>query len=255
MALLEVRNIEAYYGAAVALRGVSLDVAQGTIVAVLGANGAGKTTLLKTITGALDPRAGSITFNGVEIQGRETWDVAAVGIAHVPEGREVFRHLNVEENLRMGAYRRNDSAEVEKDLEAVYEYFPRLRERGSQHAGLLSGGEQQMVAIGRAVMARPSLMLLDEPSLGLSPLLVQEIFLIIRRLAAERGTTMLLVEQNANVALSVSDVGYVLEVGRIVLNGPSRELADNPDIREFYLGVRDAGIRGTRRRRRKKQWR
>ncbi len=255
MALLEVRNIEAYYGAAVALRGVSLDVAKGTIVAVLGANGAGKTTLLKTITGALDPRAGSVTFNGVEIHGRETWDIAAVGIAHVPEGREVFRHLSVEENLRMGAYCRNDSAEIEKDLEAVYEYFPRLHERGRQHAGLLSGGEQQMVAIGRAVMARPSLMLLDEPSLGLSPLLVREIFLIIRRLAAERGATILLVEQNANIALSVSDIGYVLEVGRIVLTGPSGELAENPDVREFYLGVRDAGVRGTRRWRRKKQWR
>ncbi len=255
MALLEVRNIEAYYGSAIALRGVSLDVQQGTIVTVLGANGAGKTTLLKTISGAIDPRAGTVKFDGVEVQGFETWDVAAQGISHVPEGREVFRHLSVEENLRMGAYRRRDSAGIESDLEAVYGYFPRLRERRRQHAGLLSGGEQQMVAIGRSVMARPRLMLLDEPSLGLSPLLVHEIFGIIKRLAQERGTTMLLVEQNANVALSVADLGYVLEVGRIVLTGPARELAENPDVREFYLGVRDAGIRGTRRWRRKKQWR
>lgn len=255
MALLEVRNIEAYYGSAIALRGVSLDVPQGTIVTVLGANGAGKTTLLKTISGAIDPRAGSVRFDGVEVQGMETWDVAAHGISHVPEGREVFRHLSVEENLRMGAYRRRDAAGIGADLEAVYGYFPRLRERNRQHAGLLSGGEQQMVAIGRAVMARPRLMLLDEPSLGLSPLLVQEIFAIVRRLARERGTTMLLVEQNANVALAVADLGYVLEVGRIVLDGTAQALADNPDVREFYLGVRDAGIRGTRRWRRKKQWR
>ena len=255
MAMLEVRNIEAYYGAAIALRGLSLDVAQGSIVAVLGANGAGKTTLLKTISGALDPRAGSVTFDGVAVQGLETWDVAALGISHVPEGREVFRHLSVEENLRLGAYRRRDSAGIESDLEAVFGYFPRLRERRRQHAGLLSGGEQQMVAIGRSVMARPRLMLLDEPSLGLSPLLVQEIFAIVTRLARERGTTMLLVEQNANVALSVADFGYVLEVGRIVLEGRSQDLADNPDVREFYLGVRDTGVRGTRRWRRKKQWR
>ncbi len=255
MALLEVRNIEAYYGSAIALRGVNLDVPQGTIVTVLGANGAGKTTLLKTISGAIDPRAGSVRFDGVEVQGMETWDVAAHGISHVPEGREVFRHLSVEENLRMGAYRRRDPAGIETDLEAVYGYFPRLRERNRQHAGLLSGGEQQMVAIGRAVMARPRLMLLDEPSLGLSPLLVQEIFAIVRRLARERGTTMLLVEQNANVALAVADFGYVLEVGRIVLDGTAQALAGNPDVREFYLGVRDAGIRGTRRWRRKKQWR
>lgn len=255
MALLEVRNIEAYYGSAIALRGVSLEVPQGTIVTVLGANGAGKTTLLKTISGALDPRAGTVKFDGVEVQGFETWDVAAQGISHVPEGREVFRHLSVEENLRMGAYRRGDSAGIEADLEAVFGYFPRLRERRRQHAGLLSGGEQQMVAIGRSVMARPRLMLLDEPSLGLSPLLVHEIFAIIKRLATERGTTMLLVEQNANVALSVADLGYVLEVGRIVLNGTAQELAENPDVREFYLGVRDAGVRGTRRWRRKKQWR
>lgn len=255
MALLEVRNVEASYGSAIALRGVSLDVPQGTIVAVLGANGAGKTTLLRTISGALEARTGSIRFDGTPVQGLETWEVAALGLSHVPEGREVFRHLTVEENLRMGAYRRRDAPGIETDLEAVFGYFPRLRERRRQHAGLLSGGEQQMVAIGRSVMARPSLMLLDEPSLGLSPLLVQEIFTIVRRLAQERGTTMLLVEQNANVALSVADLGYVLEVGRIVLEGSARELAENPDVREFYLGMRDAGVRGTRRWRRKKQWR
>ena len=255
MAMLEVRNLEAYYGSVVALRGVSLDIAEGTVVAVLGANGAGKTTLLRTITGAIDPRAGTVRFQDRNIQGMDTWDVAATGIAHVPEGREVFRHLSVEENLMMGAFRRRDAAGVADDLEAVYDYFPRLRQRARQHAGLLSGGEQQMVAIGRAVMSRPQLMVLDEPSLGLSPLLVEEIFIILRRLARERRTTMLLVEQNAHVALGFADRGYVLEVGRIVLEGASDQLAQNPDVREFYLGVRDTGVRGTRRWKRKKQWR
>jgi branched-chain amino acid transport system ATP-binding protein len=252
--LLEVRNLEASYGSVVALRGVSLEVAEGSVVAVLGANGAGKTTLLRAITGAIEPRAGTLRFDGLDIHGRDTWDVAAAGIAHVPEGREVFRHLSVEDNLRMGAFRRRD-ARVPADLAAVYEYFPRLRERSRQHAGLLSGGEQQMLAIGRAVMSRPRLMVLDEPSLGLSPLLVDEIFAILRRLAAEHGTTMLLVEQNAPVALSFADRGYVLEVGRIVLEGSAASLAENPDVREFYLGQREAGVRGTRRWKRRKQWR
>ena len=255
MALLEVRNVETYHGAVIALRGVSLSVAEGSIVSVLGANGAGKTTLLKSIAGAISPRTGTIVFDGAEVQGRETWTVAAHGIAHVPEGREVFRHLSVEDNLRMGAYLRRDTTEIEADLAAVYGYFPRLQERRRQHAGDLSGGEQQMVAIGRAVLARPRLMLLDEPSLGLAPLLVREIFAIVLRLAKERRTTMLLVEQNARIALDLADHGYVLEAGRIVLEGSSEQLAGNADVREFYLGVRDAGVRGTRRWKRRKQWR
>ncbi|MGE0735549.1 MAG: ABC transporter ATP-binding protein [Alphaproteobacteria bacterium] len=255
MALLEVRNLESYYGPIAALKGVSLNVDSGQIVAVLGANGAGKTSLLKTISGAIDPRAGSVTFDSKAIQGKDSWKIAGHGIAHVPEGREVFRHLSVLDNLKMGAFLRKDAAGVAEDLEAVFAYFPRLRERAKQNAGDLSGGEQQMVAISRAMMARPKLMLLDEPSLGLSPLLVKEIFAIIRRLNAERGVTMLLVEQNARMALDVAHYGYVLEVGRIVLDGTSERLQNNDDVKEFYLGIKEEGVRGVRRWKRKKQWR
>ncbi|MCW5774477.1 MAG: ABC transporter ATP-binding protein [Rhodospirillaceae bacterium] len=253
MALLELRNVEAYYGPIAALKGVSLDVAEGSIVTVLGANGAGKTTLLKAISGALDPEAGTIRFAGAEIQRRQSWDVAAAGIAHVPEGREVFRHLSVLDNLRMGAFLRRDG--IGTDLERVFAYFPALTARAQEMAGNLSGGEQQMLAIGRALMARPKLILLDEPSLGLSPLLVQEIYAIIRRLKQESGAAMLLVEQNAHMALDVADFGYVLEGGRIVLDGSAERLKSNEDVKEFYLGIRDAGIRGVRRWKRRKQWR
>ena len=255
MAQLEVRNVESYYGPIAALRGVSLDVERGAIVTVLGANGAGKTSLLKTISGALDPRIGSVKFEGRDLAGRDPWKIAAQGVVHVPEGREVFRHLSVLDNLKMGAFLRRDRAEVSGDLERVFGYFPRLKERIGQHAGNLSGGEQQMLAIGRALMARPRLMLLDELSLGLSPLLVTEIFGIVRRLNTELGMTLLLVEQNARMALDVAQFGYVLEGGRIVLAGTAARLKDNDDVKEFYLGLKSEGVRGERRWKRKKQWR
>jgi len=253
--ILEVRNVETYYGPIMAIRGVSLDVIAGKVVAVLGANGAGKTTLLKTIAGVLDPRVGTVTFRGEQIQNIDPNKVVKRGMSLVPEGRQVFPFLSVAENLAMGAYSRNDRAEIRKDIEIIHGYFPRLKERHKQPAGLLSGGEQQMVAIGRALMARPKLLLLDEPSLGLSPLLVQEIFAIIRRINADLGTTVLVVEQNAKAALDASDFGYIMELGRIVLSDDSAKLRANEDVREFYLGIKEGGIRGKRRWRRRKTWR
>ena len=253
--LLELRNIETYYGPIMAIRGVSLHVDEGEIVTVLGANGAGKTTLLKTASGALDSRKGQVLFGGVEIQCRDPDWVARLGIAHVPEGREVFPFLSVAENLAMGAYNRSDRDAVAADVDTVYDYFPGLRGLKTRMAGYLSGGEQQMLAIGRGFMARPKLLLLDEPSLGLSPTLVDEIFAIIARLNREQGLTILLVEQNANAALRVSARGYVMEVGGMVMDGSSDELLENADIKEFYLGKKDAGIRGRRRWKKRKTWR
>jgi branched-chain amino acid transport system ATP-binding protein len=253
--LLQMRNIETYYGPIMAIRGVSLDVNEGEIVAVLGANGAGKTTLLKTATGALDSNKGQVLLDGEEIQCRDPDWVARQGIAHVPEGREVFPVLTVAENLAMGAFNRDDKDAVAKDLETVYNYFPSLRDLNDKMAAYLSGGQQQMLAIGRGFMARPRLLLLDEPSLGLSPVLVQEIFRIIARLNREQGLTILLVEQNANVALQVSSRGYVMEVGGMVMDGPSDKLLNSDDIKEFYLGKKDEGIRGRRRWKKRKTWR
>ncbi len=253
--LLQMRNIETYYGPIMAIRGVSLDVNEGEIVAVLGANGAGKTTLLKTATGALDSNKGQVLLDGEEIQCRDPDWVARQGIAHVPEGREVFPVLTVAENLAMGAFNRKDKDAVAKDLETVYDYFPLLRGLSGQMAAYLSGGQQQMLAIGRGFMARPRLLLLDEPSLGLSPVLVQEIFGIITRLNREQGLTILLVEQNASVALQVSSRGYVMEVGGMVMDGPSDKLLESDDIKEFYLGKKDQGVRGRRRWKKRKTWR
>ena len=253
--ILELANVEASYGPVQALRGVSLSVMKGKIVTVLGANGAGKSTILKTISGIIDPSKGQIRFNGEEIQGRDPDKIVRGGIGHAPEGREVFALLTVEENLRMGAYTRRDRDGVASDIDLVYGYFPILRERARQEAGLLSGGQQQMLAIGRALLSRPKLMLMDEPSLGLSPLLTQEIFRIIVRINREQGTTILLVEQNANMALEVGDHGYVLEVGRIVMEDTCQRLAQNKDVQEFYLGMKAHGVRGQRRWKKKKQWR
>ena len=253
--LLEMRNIETFYGPIMALRGVSLEVPEGAIVTVLGANGAGKTTILKTISGVMEPQKGSIVFGGKPIHRHEPDWVARQGIAHVPEGREIFPFLSVYENLMMGAFTRHDRAALAGDLEAVYGYFPILKERADQPAAYLSGGQQQMLVIGRGLMARPKLMLLDEPSLGLSPLLVQEIFGIIRRLNEERKVTMLLVEQNANMALKVAHHGYVLELGRIVMNDTCERLRESEDVKEFFLGMKDEGARGRRRWKRKKTWR
>lgn len=253
--LLAASNIETYYGPIMAIRGVSFSVPEGSIVTILGANGAGKTTILKTISGAMDPQKGTVTFRGRPIQGLDPDRVARLGLSHVPEGREVFPLLSVRDNLMMGAYTRKDGDAVARDLETVYGYFPVLRARAHQRAGQLSGGEQQMLAISRALMAAPAMMLLDEPSLGLAPKLVKEIFDIIVRINRERGVTVLLVEQNANMALHIADYGYVLEVGRIVLEDTCARLLEKEDIKEFYLGVKERGVRGTRRWKRKKTWR
>jgi len=253
--VLEMRNVETYYGPIMAIRGVSLRVDESEIVAVLGANGAGKTTLLKTASGALDSNKGQVLFNGEEIQCRDPDWVARRGIAHVPEGREVFPFLTVSENLAMGAYNRQDKDAVAGDLQTVLAYFPALAALGDKLACYLSGGQQQMLAIARGVMARPKLLLLDEPSLGLSPVLVKEIFAIITRLNIEQGLTILLVEQNANAALQVSARGYVMEVGGMVMDGDSDQLLASEDIKEFYLGKKDEGIRGRRRWKKRKTWR
>ncbi len=255
-AVLTITNLEIYYGPIMAIRGVSLEVREGQIVTVLGANGAGKTTLLKTISGVMDPEKGEIIYRGENIAGANPDRVVRAGVVHVPEGREVFPLLTAEENLRMGAYTRSDTAEIRKDEEMVYSYFPILAERRRQAAGTLSGGQQQMLAIGRGLMARPRLMLLDEPSLGLSPLLVKEIFQIIRRLNREQGVTMMLVEQNAKVALEVADYGYVMELGRIVMADEASRLLQSKDVQEFYLGVRtEESQRGQKRWKQKKTWR
>jgi len=253
--ILKVSNIESYYGPIMAIRGVSLAVPRGKIIAVLGANGAGKTTILKTISGVLDPLKGTIELEGKPIQRMDADKIVRLGLSHVPEGREVFPFLSVRENLAMGAFLRKDRDGVARDLEKVFTYFPRLKERIDQPAGSLSGGEQQMLAISRALMNRPKLLLLDEPSLGLSPLLVKEIFSIIRRVNAEEGTSILLVEQNAKMALETAHYGYVLEVGRVVMDDTCERLMGSKDIQEFYLGAKEEGARGERRWKKKKNWR
>ena len=254
-ALLEVRNLEIFYGPIMAIRGVSLEVEKGQVVTVLGANGAGKTTLLKTISGIMDPEKGQVFFEGEEIQGKEPHQVVKRGIVQVPEGREVFPLLTVEENLALGAYTRKDRAEIARDRDLVFSYFPILAERRAQEAGTLSGGQQQMLAIGRGLMLRPKIMLLDEPSLGLSPLLTQEIFAILKRLNKDEGVTMMLVEQNAAVALDLADRGYVMELGRIVMAESAERLAASEDIQRFYLGHANEGARGERRWKKRKTWR
>ncbi len=253
--LLEIRNLESYYGPIMAIRGISLTVEKGQIVTVLGANGAGKSTLLKTISGIMDPEKGQVIFDGEEIQGLEPHVIVKKGIVHVPEGREVFPLLTVNENLSLGAYTRNDKAGIARDREMVFEYFPILAERRNQEAGTLSGGQQQMLAIGRGLMLRPKIMLLDEPSLGLSPLLIQQIFGILERLNKDEGVTMVLVEQNARVALNLADAGYVMEVGRMVMNDTAENLAASEDIQSFYLGIQEDSQRSERRWKRRKTWR
>ena len=253
--VLRLSNVESAYGPIKAIRGVSLKVRRGEIATVLGSNGAGKTTILKTISGIIDPRKGSIEFKGEDITAKDPAHIVQQGLSHVPEGREVFALLSVRDNLTMGAYTRSDRDGVARDLEAVFNYFPILRERAAQDAGLLSGGQQQMLSISRALMASPDLILLDEPSLGLSPKLTKEIFEIVVRINRERGTTILLVEQNANMALNASDYGYVLENGRIVMEDTCAHLREKDDIKEFYLGMKEDGIRSERRWKKKKNWR
>ncbi|HAV01086.1 MAG: ABC transporter ATP-binding protein [Lachnospiraceae bacterium] len=233
--MLEIQNLEVNYGMIRALKGISFKVDEGEVIALIGANGAGKTTALHTITGLLPAASGSIMFNGVDITRVPAHRIVTMGMAHVPEGRRVFSNLSVLQNLKMGAYTRNDRTEVEKNLEMVFSRFPRLKERQNQLSGTLSGGEQQMLAMGRALMSNPRIILMDEPSMGLSPILVNEIFDIIEKVKAD-GTTVLLVEQNAKKALSISDRGYVLETGNIVLEGKASELLDNEQIKKAYLG-------------------
>ncbi|RMH46311.1 MAG: ABC transporter ATP-binding protein [Alphaproteobacteria bacterium] len=254
--LLEVRNLETWYGPVAAIRGVTLSVDQARIVAVLGANGAGKTTLLNTIAGVIDPFKGKVVFEGAELQGLDPDRVARRGLVLVPEGRQVYPFLSVRENLLMGAYARRDRDGVARDLERVERWFPRLKERRAQMAGLMSGGEQQMLAIGRAFMSAPRLLMLDEPSLGLSPLLTREIFGIIRRIRDETGTAVLVVEQNAAVALAHGDDGYIMELGRVVAADSCAALSRKRDVREAYLGGGGGGLFGDRRRwKRRRTWR
>ncbi len=253
--MLVVSAVEAAYGPIRAIRGVSLRVAPSSVVTLLGSNGAGKTTLLKTISGIMDPLRGTITFCGQEIAGLDPARIVENGLCHVPEGREVFPLLTVHENLLMGAYTRSDRDAVARDLERAYGYFPILAERRDQDAGLLSGGQQQMLAIARALLSAPKMILMDEPSLGLSPKLTREIFDIIIRINRESGTSILLVEQNAHMALHTADYGYVLENGRVVLEDSCARLREKDDIREFYLGLKQQGVRGDRRWKKKKTWR
>lgn len=255
MALLEVKNLEVSYGPINVAKGISFHIEEGSIVTILGANGAGKTTTLRTISGLIEPEKGKVIFKGKEIQGLEPEVIVKKGISHVPEGREVFPDLSVYKNLMMGAFIRKDSKGISDDLKQVYDYFPILEQRKNQPSYTLSGGEQQMLVIGRALMCHPELLLLDEPSLGLAPFLVKNIFDIVKRINQEEKTSMLLVEQNAKMALSVAQHGYILEVGRMVMDDATERLRENEDVREFYLGIREEGIRGKRRWKKKKQWR
>jgi len=236
MTLLKLSALEANYGAVRALQGISMDVEEGAVVALLGANGAGKSTTLKAISGMVQPSAGDIEFAGVSLVGKTPNQIVSMGIAHVPEGRKIFKDLTVSENLRMGAYSRSDKQGIAQDLDMVLELFPRLSERSRQLGGSLSGGEQQMLAIGRGIMARPKLLLLDEPSLGLAPLIIADIFATLRKINHEHGVTLLVVEQNANVALKNAGFGYVLQVGRVAVEGRSAELRENKEVIESYMG-------------------
>ena len=236
MALLEIKDLEVNYGVIKAIKGVSFDVNEGEIIALIGANGAGKTTILHTITGLIQAKKGSIVFDGKELTKTPPHKIVSMGMAHVPEGRRIFQQLSVLENLKLGAYTRKDKSEIASTLKMVYERFPRLEERKNQVAGTLSGGEQQMLAMGRALMSKPKLLLLDEPSMGLSPILVNEIFDIIKEVNEKEGVTILLVEQNANKALSIADHAYVLETGNITVSGKANDVANNPRVREAYLG-------------------
>lgn len=262
--MLKVNNIEVIYSEVIlVLKGISLEVPDGKIVALLGGNGAGKTTTLKAISGLLSTELGevsdgSIEFNDIRIEKKSPEEIAKLGIIQIMEGRRVLEHLTVEENLKVGAYLRKTGALVKQDMDKVYEYFPKLKDLRNHESGYLSGGEQQMMVIGRALMAKPRLMLLDEPSLGLAPLLVQEIFEIIRRINQEEKTSILLVEQNARAALSLADYGYVMENGRMVLDGPASKLRENEDVKEFYLGLTGVGQKKSYREikhyKRRKRW-
>ena len=254
--ILEVKNIETYYNKVRALHGVSFEIKKDSITTILGNNGAGKTTVLNTVMGLLDdqPDKGTILFEGKRIDGKETEKIVGMGIGYVPEGREVFDELTVRENLQVGAYLRRDSKGIKSDMERMFEFFPVLKDRAGQQAGTLSGGEQQMLAISRALMNRPKLLLMDEPSLGLSPALVKMIFEIIPTIRDE-GITVVLVEQNANMALKVADFGYIMENGRFVTSGSREDLREDEDVKEFYLGIKlEESVKGEQRYKRKRRW-
>lgn len=262
--MLVLNNIEVTYSKVIiVVKGVSLQVGEGQIVSLLGANGAGKTTILKAVSGLLSTEQGEVTEGSIDFDGKRIdkvppEDIVKLGVSQVREGRRAFQHLTAEQNLMVGAYPRNDSAGIKRDLEQVYQYFPRLKDLRSRTSGYLSGGEQQMMVIGRALMASPKLMLLDEPSLGLAPMVVSEIFHILKRINQQYGTTMLVVEQNARAALSLADYGFVMESGRVVLDGEAEKLADNEDVREFYMGLSSVGERKSYREvkhyKRRKRW-
>ena len=235
MAMLEIKDLEVYYGMIQAIKGISFEVNEGEVIALIGANGAGKTTTLHTISGLIAPKKGTVTFEGKEITKTPAHKIVSYGMAHVPEGRRVFASLSVLQNLKLGAYTRSSKEEIEESLQTVYTRFPRLQERKNQPAGTLSGGEHQMLAMGRALMSKPRIILMDEPSMGLSPIFVNEIFDIIKQVSAS-GTTVLLVEQNAKKALSIADRGYVLETGKIVLEGKAQELLNDESVKKAYLG-------------------
>ena len=235
MSLLELKDINVYYGAIHALKGISLSVEEGQVVSLIGANGAGKTTTLRTISGLLRSKTGSISFMGKELRNDSAESIVRLGISHCPEGRRVFADMSVKENLEMGAFTRKDKKEISQTMDMIYDHFPRLKERMNQMAGTLSGGEQQMLAMGRALMSKPKLLLLDEPSMGLAPILVKEIFNMVQEIH-DMGTTVLLVEQNARMALAISDYAYVLETGHISLEGEARSLAESEEVRKVYLG-------------------
>lgn len=236
MDILDVNDLNIYYGGIHAIKNISFNIKKGEIVSLIGANGAGKTSTLHAVSGLIPIKSGEISLNGINTTNTEAHKLVKLGMAHVPEGRRIFTELTVTENLEMGAYTRNDKDSVKKDMENQFKLFPRLAERKKQLAGTMSGGEQQMLAIARALMSRPALLLLDEPSMGLAPLLVQEIFKIIEKINKDHGVTILLVEQNANMALSIANRGYVLETGKIILEGTGKELLSNPEIKKAYLG-------------------
>jgi len=252
--VLEVRNIETYYGPIRAIAGISLDIPENGMICILGANGSGKSTILKTIAGVLEPDKGRVIFFRKSITGLSPDRIAQLGISLVPEGREIFPDLTVRECLDLGAYKRRDKAGIQKDVNLCMDYFSVLKERRSQLAGMLSGGEQQMLVVAMALVAKPKLLMVDEPSLGLSPIVNVQLFQIFKNINKNEKTALLIVEQNAKAVLSIAEYGYVMENGRIVLEGPSEKLAKHPDVREFYLGLKNEGVRGTKRWKRRKHW-
>jgi branched-chain amino acid transport system ATP-binding protein len=252
--MLQVQNIETYYGPIRAIAGISLEIKQGKIICILGANGSGKSTILKTIAGVLEPDKGTISFSGRPITGLAPDRIAELGISFVPEGREIFPDLTVAESIMLGAYKRQDKKEIKNDIELCMHYFPVLKDRRYQTVGTMSGGEQQMLLVAMALMARPELLMVDEPSLGLAPIVTAQLFQIFQDINKNENTSILIVEQNAKLVLDIAEYGYVLENGRMVLEGTAGSLAEHPDVKEFYLGLKSQGVKGAKRWKRRKHW-